>query len=107
MSETSTQTLDALFAAQKKAFAAEVYPTLETRLDRLRRLESAMVKNRVAIQKAVAEDFGNHHTIVTDMFETRWRPRPQSLHPGLSRRMDEAVAARPRGRRTRGHRRRR
>ena len=70
MSDTSHEALDRLFAGQKKAFAAEVYPSLETRLDRLRRLESAMVKNRVAIQQAVAADFGNHHAIVTDMFET-------------------------------------
>ena len=65
MSDTTPQSLDRLFAAQKIAFAAEVYPTLDARLDRLRRLESAMVKNRVAIQKAVAADFGSHHTIVT------------------------------------------
>jgi coniferyl-aldehyde dehydrogenase len=70
MSDTKPEALDRLFAAQRKAFAAEMYPTLDTRLDRLRRLESALVKNRVAIQKAVAADFGNHHTIVTDMFET-------------------------------------
>ena len=70
MSDTKPEVLDRLFAAQKKAFAAEIYPTLDVRLDRLRRLESALVKNRVGIQKAVAADFGNHHTIVTDMFET-------------------------------------
>ena len=70
MSETSTSTLDELFAAQKHAFAAETYPTLEVRLDRLRRLETCLVRNRKPIQDALIADFGTHHPLATDLFET-------------------------------------
>jgi coniferyl-aldehyde dehydrogenase len=70
MSDTSTSTLDELFATQKQAFAAETYPTLEVRLDRLRRLEACLVRNRKPIQDALIADFGTHHPLATDLFET-------------------------------------
>lgn len=70
MTETTTQELDNLFAAQRAAFAKAVYPSLEVRMDRLRRLADVMVSERVAIQNAVIEDFGSHHPITTDLFET-------------------------------------
>jgi coniferyl-aldehyde dehydrogenase len=70
MKNTTKDELDKLFIAQKKAFALELYPSLEMRLDRLRRLESVMVKNRVALQESVKADFGSHHALVTDLFET-------------------------------------
>jgi coniferyl-aldehyde dehydrogenase len=70
MPETSARVLDQLFAAQKRAFAADSSPSLDARLDRLRRLEAAMVNGRVALQRSMIEDFGSHHPIVTDMFET-------------------------------------
>ncbi len=70
MPDTSIADLEARFAAQKAAFLQDVYPSLETRLDRLRRLEAVMVAQRVPLQKSVAADFGAHHPIVTDMFET-------------------------------------
>lgn len=70
MTEGKSIVLDALFAAQKKAFSTEVYPALEVRLDRLRRLEDVLVRNRKSLQESMNADFGNHHPIVTDMFET-------------------------------------
>jgi coniferyl-aldehyde dehydrogenase len=70
MSDTSIADLEARFAAQRAAFLKDVYPALETRLDRLRRLEAVMVAQRVPLQRSVAADFGSHHPTVTDMFET-------------------------------------
>jgi len=70
MTDTSTQHLDRLFAGQKAAFARDNMPTLDDRLDRLRRLESAMMRHRTGFQKSVAADFGSHSPLVTDLFET-------------------------------------
>lgn len=70
MPDGTPTVLDALFAAQKLAFAREVNPTLDTRLDRLKRLEDVLVRYRKPLQEAMSADFGNHHPIVTDMFET-------------------------------------
>lgn len=70
MPDTTTEKLYSLFTAQKAAFAADCYPSLDARLDRLRRVESAMVKQRVGFQQALTADFGSHHPISTDLFET-------------------------------------
>lgn len=70
MMHTTTQELDRLFAAQKAAFGRNTMPTLDERLDRLRRLEAAMVRNRKGFQETLAADFGSHSPMVTDLFET-------------------------------------
>lgn len=70
MMDTTTHELDRLFAAQKAAFGGNSMPTLDDRLDRLRRLEGAMMRHRVGFQKSVAADFGSHSPMVTDLFET-------------------------------------
>lgn len=67
---TTAKELERLFNIQKQAFLADPTPSLETRLSRLKRLETAMVKNRVGFQKSLKEDFGSHHAFVTDLFET-------------------------------------
>lgn len=67
---TTEQELNRLFEAQKAAFLKNSMPTLDERLDRLRRLEAAMVENRVGFQKTLNEDFGQHPAVVTDLFET-------------------------------------
>ncbi len=67
---TTTDRLDELFKNQKEAFSKNSYPTLEERIDRLQRLESAMMKNRVGFQKTLKEDFRAHSPHVTDLFET-------------------------------------
>ena len=68
--ETSQGELDRLFALQKEAFLGDSMPSLESRLDRLKRLEAAMVKHRKEFQEALRADFGAHSAIVTDLFET-------------------------------------
>jgi coniferyl-aldehyde dehydrogenase len=70
MIQTTEQELDRIFALQKEAFLQDSMPTLEQRLDRLRRIESAMVSNRKGFQEALAADFGAHSPFVTDLFET-------------------------------------
>jgi coniferyl-aldehyde dehydrogenase len=67
---TTVQELNRLFEAQKAAFLKNPMPTLDERLDRLRRLEAAMIENRVGFQKSLNEDFGQHPAVVTDLFET-------------------------------------
>ena len=52
---TNTQ-LNEIFEKQKTAFASNSCPTLEERLDRLQRLEAAMMKNRVSFQNSLKED---------------------------------------------------
>jgi coniferyl-aldehyde dehydrogenase len=70
MMHTTTQELDRLFSGQKAAFSHNTMPTLDERLDRLRRLEAAMVRNRKGFQESLAADFGSHSPLVTDLFET-------------------------------------
>ena len=70
MGHTSEIELDRLFKGQQEAFLANSMPTLEQRLDRLRRIEAAMVKNRKGFQQTLNSDFGSHAPFVTDLFET-------------------------------------
>ncbi len=70
MPATSPDQLNSLFAAQKAAFAENVFPSLNARLDLLRRLEAVMMGNRLPIQQALIADFGAHHPLSTDLFET-------------------------------------
>lgn len=70
MSHTSESELDRIFNVQKEAFLKDSMPSLEVRMDRLKRVEAAMVKNRVGFQETLNEDFGAHSPFVTDLFET-------------------------------------
>lgn len=70
MPNTTKEELHRLFEAQKRAFLANSMPSLDERLDRLRRLEAAMVENRKAFQETLNADFGQHPPLVTDLFET-------------------------------------
>ncbi|CAN1552364.1 PutA NAD-dependent aldehyde dehydrogenases [Sphingomonadaceae bacterium] len=70
MPNTTKEELHRLFTAQKAAFLGNSMPSLEERLDRLRRLEAAMVENRKAFQETLNADFGQHPPLVTDLFET-------------------------------------
>lgn len=70
MNETTRQELDRLFAKQKAAFDRDRAPGLASRLERLAALDAAMIDHRQAIRDAVNADFGNHHPLVTDLFES-------------------------------------
>ena len=70
MTDTTTAELDRLFALQKAAFGTDRSPSLETRLDRLRALDNMMIQFREPFRKAISADFGSHHPLVTDLFES-------------------------------------
>jgi coniferyl-aldehyde dehydrogenase len=70
MADTPHKELDRLFAKQKVAFAKDRVPSLESRLERLKTLDRMLIDFRVPIQKALSEDFGSHHPLVTDLFES-------------------------------------
>ena len=57
---TSTKDLVALFELQKKAFAANPYPSLKQREDRLDCIIQALSSNRKRIHAALREDFSAH-----------------------------------------------
>ena len=70
MRTTTSEDLQRIFRTQREAFMADPAPGLEVRLDRLRRLEAAMMNNRKGFQETMAADFGAHSSLVTDLFET-------------------------------------
>ncbi|MEP6501733.1 MAG: coniferyl aldehyde dehydrogenase [Betaproteobacteria bacterium] len=97
--------MQALFEQQAKAFQADMLPDLETRLDRLQRLETLIVGHHDEWLQVISNDFGHrsrHETLLGDIMATlaclahtrrhlkRWmRPRriPTALmyRPGYNR----------------------
>lgn len=102
---THVQTLQARFDAQRRAFAAEPWPDLALRRDRLARLATMTRRHREEICRAIAEDFGHRAEAESRLAEVatvlqairhakrhlrRWmRPRraavPWRLKPGRAR----------------------
>jgi len=102
---TDARELQARFDAQRRAFAAEPYPSLATRRDRLARLATLTRHHRDEIIAAIAEDFGHRAAAESRLAEItpvlqaaryarrhlrRWmRPRraavPWRLKPGRAR----------------------
>lgn len=70
MKETAKAELDILFAKQKAAFAKDRVPSIETRIERLKKLDRMMIEFREPFRKALSEDFATHHPLVTDLFES-------------------------------------
>jgi coniferyl-aldehyde dehydrogenase len=113
MGHTSETELDRIFGVQKEAFLKDSMPTLGARMDRLKRVEAAMVKNRVGFQKTLTEDFGAHSPYVTDLFETggvigrsryiqtqlaEWmKPSPRGLNPAAHGSSTAQVIRQPKG----------
>lgn len=102
---TPITTLQALFVAQRASFAAEPYPSLAVRRDRLDRLLSVAEEGEAEIVAAIAADFGVRSAQETrlaelfmihagirharrklgDWMRTRRVPTPLYLWPGRSR----------------------
>ncbi|PRB76510.1 aldehyde dehydrogenase family protein [Pseudomonas sp. MYb185] len=61
--------LHALFNAQRKAFQASPFSSLEQRLELIGALAQMMLSNRTRIQEAVAADFGSHPKQFSDLVE--------------------------------------
>jgi coniferyl-aldehyde dehydrogenase len=59
MNDTTTAELDRLFGLQKAAFAKDRSPSLETRLERLKTLDAAMIAFRDEFRAAMSADFCN------------------------------------------------
>lgn len=86
------------FATQRKAFAAERYPTLTVRSERIQALMGMLVGNRARIREALSADFGHHPAGASDLIEMlgivgraqfvlenleRWMaPRSREIDPG-------------------------
>ena len=69
MMNPEIQRLRTLFDVQKEAFARDMMPSRDVRLDRLNRLEQMLVSNQPAIEQAVAQDFGCHAPELTRLLE--------------------------------------
>ncbi|MFT4102573.1 MAG: aldehyde dehydrogenase family protein [Burkholderiaceae bacterium] len=67
--ETPIQRLDRIFSLQKAAFANDMFPSAEARIERMSRVAPMMLKNRRRIQEAMAADFGSHSALASDMIE--------------------------------------
>ncbi|MGE5339083.1 MAG: coniferyl aldehyde dehydrogenase [Gemmatimonadota bacterium] len=67
-SEPSLQ-MQALFEAQRSAFAGEPYAGWPTRRDRLQRLRRLLTENERAIEEAIDRDFGHRPAIETQLAE--------------------------------------
>ena len=70
MTDTTKDELHRLFARQKAAFARDRNPTLEVRLERLRKLDAMLIAYREPMRQALSADFLSHHPLVTDLFES-------------------------------------
>jgi acyl-CoA reductase-like NAD-dependent aldehyde dehydrogenase len=66
---TGVEDLERRFEMQRRAFAADAYPALERRRDRLRRLEQALRAHEADIRRAIAADFGHRSHDETLLFE--------------------------------------
>jgi coniferyl-aldehyde dehydrogenase len=61
--------LETVFEEQRKAFAAERYPTLEARKECIQALMGMLVSNRERIGDALSSDFGCHPRGASDLIE--------------------------------------
>lgn len=96
--EETTSRTQQVFAKQRQASRTHAYPSLETRLSNLDKLEKVLLDNQDAIAEAICQDFGNRSSMETRMLEifgliggiqyTRKRlkkwMKPQKRHVGLA-----------------------
>jgi coniferyl-aldehyde dehydrogenase len=66
---TAIQALHKRFEAQKRAFLAQPYPSLQERQAHLGALAGMMMQNRKRIRKALSDDFAVHPELFTDLIE--------------------------------------
>ena len=67
--ERAIAALHDAFAAQKRAFLADPFPSYAQRMEHLGALAGMMMANRARIAKALAEDFGSHPDAASDIIE--------------------------------------
>jgi len=61
--------MQALFEAQRAAFAQDSFPEWNVRRDRLRRLQQLLTENQTAIEQAIDADFGGRPAFETQLLE--------------------------------------
>ncbi len=66
--DTITQ-LNKLFELQKKAFQLDPYPSVEVRIERIKRIPPMLKKYRSKIHAALDQDFGGHSDKASDLLE--------------------------------------
>lgn len=69
MHESTQAELSQLFDAQKRAWLADSYPSLEVRRERLTRLRAACAYARRGVAEALAADFGSHDPSIGLLWE--------------------------------------
>jgi coniferyl-aldehyde dehydrogenase len=94
----NTSRVDLVFAKQRAASRQQQYPSLETRLQSLDKLQKILLENQAAITEAINTDFGNRCPQETRMLEIfgllggidhnrkrlkKWM-KPQKRHIGLA-----------------------
>lgn len=67
--EAAIESLEKVFAEQKKAFLKDQKPSLEERKKRLQSLIVMMMSHRNEIRAALDEDFGGHPNGASDLIE--------------------------------------
>ncbi|MBB1606893.1 MULTISPECIES: aldehyde dehydrogenase family protein [unclassified Pseudomonas] len=67
--QTPIQRLERLFALQKAAFAQDMFPSAETRIERMSRIVPMMYSYRTRIHEALVADFGSHSGAAADLTE--------------------------------------
>jgi len=67
--ETSIQRLERVFRLQKAAFAQDMFPSAEARIERMARVAPMMYRYRSKIHEALAADFGSHPGLAADLTE--------------------------------------
>ncbi len=67
--EAAIAALQTAFAAQKRAFLADPYPSYEQRMAHLGALAGMMMSNRERISKALSTDYGVHPAAASDLIE--------------------------------------
>jgi len=67
--EAAISALHAAFAAQKRAFLANPFPSYEERLAHIGALATMLMSNRERVSKALSEDFGSHPAAASDLIE--------------------------------------
>jgi len=97
-STENTSRVDLVFAKQRSASRQQQYPSLETRLQNLDKLQKLLLENQTAIAEAINTDFGNRCPQETRMLEVfgllggidhsrkrlkKWM-KPQKRHIGLA-----------------------
>jgi len=67
--ESAIADLHSAFAAQKRAFLADPYPSYERRMAHLEALATMMMSNRERISKALSDDYRVHPPAASDLIE--------------------------------------